>query len=148
MGTYEHILYPTDGSTGSEAVRDRIVDLASTYGATVHVLYVVEDETSGPKSTITAQTPIKKQRKAAGQDLVEETADELSSRDVDAVTEVRQGSPYRTILSYTDEKGVDMIVMPTHGRQGLDRYLLGSVTEKVVRSSEVPVLTIQVDEGS
>jgi len=62
-------------------------------------------------------------------------------------TETRRGEPYRTILDYADEAVVDVIVMGTHGRRGLDRYLLGSVTEKVVRAATVPVLTIRADEA-
>ena len=59
------------------------------------------------------------------------------------------GVPHRQILDYADEHGVDVIVMGTHGRAGLQRYLLGSVAGNVVRSSTVPVMTVRQmpDEG-
>ena len=62
------------------------------------------------------------------------------------VTETREGVPHDTILEYAEEADVDVVVMGTHGRSGLDRYLLGSVTERVVRSAEVPVLTVRMEE--
>ncbi len=55
------------------------------------------------------------------------------------------GDPHQVILNYADHHGIDIIVMGTHGRTGLDRYLLGSVTEKVVRLSDIPVVTVRQD---
>ena len=55
---------------------------------------------------------------------------------------VLSGRPHRAIVDYAAEYDVDLIVMGTHGRTGLDRYLLGSVTERVVRLSDVPVLAV------
>jgi nucleotide-binding universal stress UspA family protein len=164
---YESILFPTDGSTGSEAAMKHALDIASTYGATVHVLHVVDsdgemshlvndddaggsgmvkpddvDELSG---MIATDEDVQKLERAARQ-VVGATAEEMGDRGVETVTEVRRGNPYRTILNYAGDEGIDLIVMPTHGRRGIDRYLLGSVTEKVVRTSDVPVLTVRIDE--
>jgi len=59
-----------------------------------------------------------------------------------------QGGVYETLLQYADEQAIDVIVMGTHGRRGLGRALLGSVTERVVRTADVPVMTVreQTDE--
>jgi nucleotide-binding universal stress UspA family protein len=56
------------------------------------------------------------------------------------------GDPYEEIIDYAETEGVDMIVMGTHGRSGLDRFLLGSVTEKVVRTADAPVLTVRLSD--
>lgn len=64
------------------------------------------------------------------------------------MTAVREGIPVTEIVDYVDESASDVIVMATHGRSGFDRYLLGSVTEKVVRSSPAPVLTISDDDAA
>jgi len=56
------------------------------------------------------------------------------------------GNPSREIVRYAEDEGCDLVVMGTHGRGGIDRLLLGSVAEKVVRSSSVPVLTVRVGE--
>jgi nucleotide-binding universal stress UspA family protein len=64
---------------------------------------------------------------------------------VDIETVLRQGAPHTTILEYADEADVDLIVMGTHGRSGIHRYLLGSVTERVVRTADAPVLTVRME---
>ncbi|MBX0321628.1 universal stress protein [Halomicroarcula sp. F13] len=167
---YQRILFPTDGSAGSEAAMGHVVDLASTYGATVHVLYVADSENelshmvmrdddtgfSGMVkpddvemgSGMTAPDTGGMQRlETAGQELVAAVADEFAAHDVETVTEVREGNPYRAIVNYADEADVDLVVMPTHGRRGIDRYLLGSVTEKVVRTARPPVLTVRLGDS-
>lgn len=57
---------------------------------------------------------------------------------------VAQGAPHQAILDYVAEHDTDPVVLGTHGRTGLDRYLLGSVTEKVVPRSDAPVLTVRL----
>lgn len=59
------------------------------------------------------------------------------------LTEVVEGNPHEKILEYVSEHDIDMVVMGTHGRTGLDRALMGSVAERVVRRSPVPVLTVR-----
>lgn len=161
---YENILFPTDGSEGSRAAMEHARNLAVTYDATVHVLYVVDTpheglggdpqaETSpgmvghpeggtggmtGDRSTI---EEIREAMETQGQELVEGVSEQMG--DVDTVTAVRGGDPHQAILDYAETEDADMIVMGTHGRTGLDRYLIGSVTEKVVRLSDTPVVTIR-----
>ena len=62
------------------------------------------------------------------------------------MTAVRRGDPHETIIEYADDVDADVIVMGTHGRTGLDRRVLGSVTERTVRLSDVPVLTVRADD--
>jgi len=62
------------------------------------------------------------------------------------VTEIVEGNPHEEILNYVTEHGIDMIIMGTHGRTGLDRVVMGSVAERVVRRSPVPVLTVRGEE--
>ncbi|WP_238392246.1 universal stress protein [Halorussus amylolyticus] len=70
----------------------------------------------------------------------EERADEFSG-EVETVTEV--GRPARTILRYADEHDIDQIIIGSHGRQGIERVVLGSVAEKVVRRAGVPVTVVE-----
>lgn len=60
---------------------------------------------------------------------------------------VRVGKPHQVIVQYANNNDIDLIVMGTHGRTGVDRYLLGSVTEKVLRTSETPVVTVRQNNG-
>jgi len=73
--------------------------------------------------------------------IVDDVARRLE--DVDTTTHACVGKPHQIILSYADHHDIDIIVMGTHGRTGVERYLIGSVTEKVVRLSDVPVVTVR-----
>ena len=138
---YSDILIPTDGTDAVTPAIGHALDLTKTFGATLHTLYVV-DEDSYP--TLDARVEVLAETlESEGEQAVEEIRERAETVGVSATTVVVRGSPYREILDYADEHGVDLIVMGTHGRRGLDRYLLGSVTEKVVRSTAVPVLTIR-----
>ncbi|MWV65002.1 universal stress protein [Halorubrum sp. JWXQ-INN 858] len=166
---YDNILYPTDGSTGSDAAAEHARLLASTFGATVHVLHVVDtrhtgigvsgaflsDDGSGlsgktdegdGSGTVGERRDFDEEDDAQagrGAELVEEAA--AAFGDVETVTAVESGNPHSVIVDYADANDVDLIVMGTHGRTGVDRYLLGSVTEKVVRLADPPVMTVRAD---
>jgi len=62
------------------------------------------------------------------------------------VTDIVEGNPHEEILDYVTEHGIDMVIMGTHGRTGLDRVVMGSVAERVVRRSPIPVLTVRDEE--
>jgi nucleotide-binding universal stress UspA family protein len=138
---YSDILVPTDGSDASAAALDHALSLASQYDARVHGLYVVDWEPYGlveeGKSIVVDNLH---DEGAAAVASVEEAAE---SAGVDVRTSVVEGDVHRHIIDYADDEGIDLIVMGTHGRRGLDRLILGSVTERVVRSSPVPVLTVR-----
>lgn len=140
---YDNILLPTDGSDGSKDAFEHALELAKTYGSTIHALYVVEPVHSAD----VGMERILEAMRAEGERIVAETEERANSAGIEASKDVRIGSPHREILEYAEENGVDLIVMGTHGRTGLNRYLLGSVTEKVVRLSDVPVLTVRMGRG-
>jgi nucleotide-binding universal stress UspA family protein len=138
---YSDILVPTDGSDASAAALDHALSLASQYGARVHGLYVVDWEPYGlveEGKSILVDT-----LHSEGATAVASVEEAAGSAGVDARTSVVEGDVHRRIVDYVDEEGIDLIVMGTHGRRGLDRLILGSVTERVVRSSPVPVLTVR-----
>jgi len=143
---YETILVPTDGSEGTnEAVRNAL-DIASAYDATVHALSVVDISYpySGFSGTINRDRAID-ELESRGRRAVDEIVEQAEEAGVDAVPVVRKSKTVReAILEYADETDADVIVMGTHGRTGLGRYMLGSVTEFVVRSANVPVLTVRM----
>ena len=142
---YEDILLPYDGSDGATAVLHHAGELAGWADATVHVLFVA-DTTRDSVTVVEGQTVDALVRE--GDDVVGEAERTLQSLGVDHQTDVVQGNPAPTIVEYADRYGHDLIVMPTRGREGISRHLVGSVTEKVVRLSSVPVLTarMQPDE--
>lgn len=139
---YDHILVPTDGSEGALGAADEAIGLASEYDATLHVLYAVNESAIPPDA---GAGQVIESLESAGAEAIEEIADLAREGGVEDVeTTVAMGAPHRAILDYASEHGIDLIVMGTHGRTGLDRYLLGSVTEKVVRKADAPVLTVRV----
>ena len=137
---FDRILFPSDGSHGAEIALDHVLDVAEGHGSTVHVLNVVDTTLGGATSITDAGVDA---LAAEGEEIVHSAAEEARGRRITVVTEVRQGEPYRTILNYADAEEVDLIVLPTRGRRGLERFILGSTTERVVRASTVPVLTMQ-----
>ena len=139
---YDRILLPTDGSDASSRAVEQAVGLARETGAGLHVLFVLEDVPHAPE---TMDDAVEGQLREIGEAAIEEIEKRAEAAGVDLVTEMREGVPHETILEYAEEADVDAIAMGTHGRSGLDRYLLGSVAERVVRSAEVPVLTVRME---
>jgi nucleotide-binding universal stress UspA family protein len=139
---FDRILFPTDGSDGAEAAFDHVLDVATDHGATVHLLNVAD--TTHDSVTRVGRTVIDV-LESEGEGVVEAAAERAAERGVETVTAVLQGGVPETIATYASEHDIDVIAIPTRGRTGLDRLLLGSTTEHVVRRSSVPVLSIRPD---
>ncbi|MFC6838508.1 universal stress protein [Halomarina ordinaria] len=141
---YETILVPTDGSAGAGAATDLAVDLARQYDAAVRALFVV-DTTALPADAAAAY--VDDALEEIGEEATAAVRDRAEAAGVTvAATDIGYGAPHRQILEYAEDNGVDLIVIGTHGRRGIDRLLMGSVAEKVVRLSPVPVLTTRAAE--
>jgi len=143
---YDAILVPVDGSECALQALDRAVDLAATYDATLHVVTVADVRiTFGGSEFDFDAAHVLEYAEQRGEHVIDEALDRLDDLDTDLPTEsaVVTGIPDEEILSYAEDNGIDVIVMGTHGRSGLDRVLLGSVTERVIRRSPVPVLTVR-----
>lgn len=138
---YETILVPTDGSEPAGAAVEHAIDLASSTGATLHALSIV-DSAAYASLDVSSQSVLDS-LEARATEATESIAETAADAGVDTVTEVSVGSPHEQITDYADAVGADLIVMGTHGRTGLDRVLLGSVTERVVRGASCPVLTVR-----
>jgi nucleotide-binding universal stress UspA family protein len=146
---YERILIPTDGSDVAEAAVDHALDLAEQYGAEVHALYVVDID-SVNYSLGTEQVDRLKQGRFDEMEEVKERADEATGavadrgaeRGIDVVEHVSGGRPHKVIADYAEDNEMDLVVMGSHGRAGVRRALLGSVTERTLRSTHVPVLVV------
>jgi len=142
---YSEILLPTDGEPASEVALEHAVELADRYDARLHVLYVVD--TAAYASFDAGAETIVSALKEQGEAAVESAVETAEAAGVPTVSAVVSGSPHAEIVEYAGTEGVDLVVMGTHGRTGLDRYLLGSVTERVVRTTETPVLTVHPPEA-
>jgi nucleotide-binding universal stress UspA family protein len=138
---YENILLPYDGSEGAAEVLHHAGELAHWADATIQVLYVA-DTTRDSVTVVEGHTVDVLERQ--GEEIVEEAEKTLATLGVSYDTDVVQGNPAPTIAEYAERYDQDLVVMPTHGREGISRYLDGSVSEKVVRLSSVPVLTVRM----
>jgi nucleotide-binding universal stress UspA family protein len=144
---FKDILLPTDGSKGVEEAINCAVALAKKFDAKIHVLYVVEPPRFQEYGAGIALASIVKTLQEAGEQIVSDTVELIRKSGVLAIEEaIEEGHPAEEILQYTREHGIDLIVMGTHGRRGLNRVLLGSVAEEVVRSADVPVMTVRMSE--
>jgi len=141
---HDRILVPTDGSPSMRAVIDYAQELALTHDAEIHGLYVVDTGGYATLPVETAWNGITEILHEEGKLALEEIG-RLSDA-IPVETTVKKGQPSVEIVDYAREHGCDTIVMGTHGRGGINRLLLGSVAEQVVRSSPVPVVTISVTE--
>jgi len=140
MNLPKNILVPTDFSEPSEVALSTAIELARAFQARLTLAHVWSVPNMGYAEALT--WPIDEMQKAARMAL-----DELHTRvsallpGTDAVLKV--GAEWQQILDVVKEEGIDLVVMGTHGRRGLPRLILGSVAEKVVRLSPVPVLTVR-----
>jgi nucleotide-binding universal stress UspA family protein len=140
---YDEILVPTDGSEGSAHVALQAIDLAEQYGATVHVLSVVDDSHRSILPDIGGKSDSLEEEAGKAIDRVTKMA---SVHGVEAVGEIREGDPAEEILDYAAEIDADAIVAGTHGRSGVERRLIGSVAERLVRHATCPVMTVRLPE--
>ena len=144
---YQRILVPTDGSAASDDAVEHALDLATVHGADVHAVYVVDTASAAGISMEATWEGVSDMLYREGGSALEEVERRGEERGVSVETAVVEGSPAQQIVRYAEREGCDVVVMGTHGRGGLDRLLLGSVAEKVVRASSVPVLTVGISSA-
>jgi len=142
--SFNRILIPTDGSEAAFEGAEKGIDLTDELDAEMVVISVVEEALVDDK--IYGSPPVDTDRvRNLAQQSVEAVAETADERGLNVKTVVREGEPSKEIVEYANEDDIDLIAIGTHGRGGFERALLGSVTDKVVRTSPVPVLTVGPD---
>ncbi|WP_251341447.1 universal stress protein [Haloplanus halophilus] len=140
---FDTIVIATDGSESVRRAVSVALDLAERFDATVHALYVVDEGEveSSPER-------VREEMRAALDDSGEEALSAVAeAADRPVTTAVREGRPATEIREYATDRGADVVAMGTRGRHGENRFLIGSVAERVVRTCPVPVLTVrQLDD--
>ncbi len=147
---YQKILLPTDGSKYAEKAAKHAIWIAGHSNAELIALNVVDTSSlvGLPAEDLTIRvSEILKEEGHKSLDSISNLIEELEKEDefktgVKLTKESKEGSPADIILKTVEDENIDLIVMGTSGKHGLDRFLLGSVTEKVVRAAKVPVLTV------
>ncbi|MFO0754681.1 MAG: universal stress protein [Thermodesulfovibrionales bacterium] len=143
--TIKKILFPTDFSEGALGALPYAVDMTKSYGAKLYLLHVIYDiaNASGLYVPHVSIDEMYKELEAGARKELEKFGLEERRGIKEVGYDVLRGVPYEEILRYAEEKGIDLIVLGTHGRKGLDRFLFGSTAEKVVRYARCPVLTVR-----
>ncbi len=145
----KHILVPTDFSSYAHNAFLRALEIASTYHAAVVLLHVIDEQVSQCvvdfclSETVVQQ--IRMQQATATADKLQRELNNIvdNRRGIEITSDVRSGISYDEILKVQQEKEIDLIVMASHGKTGIVKNLIGSVTEKVVRGAKCPVIVIR-----
>ena len=143
MQYFKKILFPVDLSEVTPKLVPYVKEMAATFDAEVHLLFVariLQHFTSiyVPHPSISKfEAEIVEGAEKKLQEFVEEQFETDS-----CTARVVLGDPAEEILNYAQAEGIDLIIIGTHGRKGLERIIFGSVAERVVKKSPVPVLTV------
>jgi len=143
MLTIRRILFPTDFSEGAARAFPQAAILAERHDAELHVVNV-----AGPHSESETTLPVSSDTLTEWLDpAAQKTAPDLSALTI-VQNQVDGDAAPEGITAYVEEQAIDLVVMGTHGRRGVQRMLLGSVTEEVVRTAACPVLTVRSDTAA
>jgi nucleotide-binding universal stress UspA family protein len=139
---YQNILVPTDGSKRARNAAENAIRMAERYGSTIHALYVMDmgdaDFVATPSDI--AETRARLEKK--GQKYTERVRELAALEDVECVVETRTGVAEEEILDYAESNDIDLIVMGKRGRSDPDKPAFGTITNRVVGSTDIMVLTV------
>jgi nucleotide-binding universal stress UspA family protein len=141
---FDTIVVATDGSDSVRRAVSVAVDVAARFDAEVHAVYVV-DAGEVESSPDRVREDLRDALDDEGRDALDRVANAARDRagDLDVTIEVREGRPASEIDAYARSVDADLVAMGTRGRHGENRFLIGSVAERVVRTCPVPVLTVR-----
>lgn len=145
---YRNIVIATDGSEYSKRAISYGIELAKISGAMVHALHVVDTTSSISQSWTVGKGSIYEILKKEGEKAISEIKEREEASGIEVKEVLLEGHPSNEIIDFAENNNIDLIVMGTLGKTGLDRYMMGSVAEKVVRGSKVPVLVVRGEEQS
>lgn len=137
--SFDSVVIATDGSESVRRAVSVALDIAVRFDATVHALYVVdagEVDSSPDRLSNELRDAFREQGERA-------LGDVRASADLEVTTSVREGRPATEIRDFARERDADVVATGTRGRHGENRFLIGSVAERVVRTCPVPVLTVR-----
>jgi nucleotide-binding universal stress UspA family protein len=142
----KNILVPTDFSEYSDRALKQAVDIASEHKSTIYLLHVVDEIMQCAVDyclDASLVDQVEKQSMAYAEEKLKKEVKMLSaSKDLQVISDVRKGDTYETILKEQKDKGIDLIVIASHGKKGLIKHL-GSVADKVLREAKCPVLLVK-----
>lgn len=142
---YQKIMIATDGSVSVRKAVKMGIEIAKLSGADVYAVYVVAPGAYSVRD-FGWEKSLSDFLHAQGEKAITFVEDEGKSQGVKVKPVLLEGNPANRILEFAENEGIELIVMGTLGRTGLDKFLLGSVSEKVVRHSKIPVMVVREDQ--
>ncbi|MFZ2498046.1 universal stress protein [Methanosarcina sp.] len=145
---YRNIVLATDGSENTQRAISYGIELAKLSGATVHALYVVDTPSIISENWTAGKETIYEIIRADGKKVISKVKKIGEASGVEVKEVILDGYPSNEIIDFAENNNIDLIVMGTLGKTGLEKFLMGSVAEKVVRGSKVPVMVVRGEENS
>ena len=140
---YKKILIATDGSEPNKKAVTYGIELARLSGAKVNVAYVVDTAAFASVPMDAGWEMMYELLQKEGNEAIQQIVDDAKASGIDIEGSLLEGHPSHEIIEFSQNNEIDVVVLGTLGKSGLDRFLLGSVAEKVTRNSKVPVLVVR-----
>lgn len=140
---YKHILLPLDGSPLAEQALPHAISLAEHFQSEIILIRVLVPLPRSPTTFEAALQRAEKETTVFVHDYLSRIAVSIQERGITVKMIVIRGRPHMQIIQYAETNQVDLIVMCTRGESGLSRWLMGSVSDRVVRGANVPVFMVR-----
>lgn len=140
-GIFRKILVATDGSDNNLSAVHEAVRIAEECESTLYAVYVLDTTVFESASTDAPVTDLYRVLRKEAQESLDRVRNLAGNVSVEPV--ILEGKPAAKIIQYAEENGIDLIVMGTRGKSGIERFLLGSVADKVIRTTSVKVLIVK-----
>ncbi|MCL7410316.1 MAG: universal stress protein [Methanosarcinaceae archaeon] len=140
---YKKILIATDGSEPNKKAVLYGIELARLSGAKVNVVYVVDTAAFASIPMDAGWEMMYELLQKEGNEGIQRIVDDAKAAGIDIEGSLLEGHPSHEIIEFSENNDIDVVVLGTLGKGGLDRFLLGSVAEKVTRNSKIPVLVVR-----
>lgn len=144
---YKKILIPTDNSKVSIEAAKQALEIAKLMNSKVYVIYVVDIMPFVGLPTEGFWESMKEILEEEGKEAFNKIESIAKEFDINIVSEILEGNPAKEIVEYANKKNINLIVMGTSGKSGIDRLLLGSVAEKVSKRAQCPILLVKMKEN-
>lgn len=139
---YKRILVPLDGSETAECILPHVREAAKKYEVEEVILLRVVEPIPAWAIEWGDPTPLQRAEQEASRQYLSRVGSQFRSEGLNAREEIRVGDTAGSIIDFAKENAIDLIALATHGRTGISRWVIGSVADRVLRSSRIPMLVV------
>jgi nucleotide-binding universal stress UspA family protein len=147
MLRFDNILVPTDFSKHFFIALDYAKEMARSLGAKLHVIHCIESTIMPSGMVFPAHAKlvdVEQEIERNAKEKIQSIKESLESEGYNVITSIKKGSPAAEIIEYASKNDVGMICISTHGASGLEHFIFGSTTEKVLRTAKCPVFAVKI----